>query len=74
MEVKFYKIDSWNRPVFKAVERKMFFGCTGKLFPYNAELDHVKQMIDSDDLVYFGSRFDCEPLGTLPIEELKILW
>lgn len=71
--VKFHAIDSWNRPVFKEVGAKAYYGSTDELFSYQANRDYVLENINLKDLVYFGSKFDCEPLGTLPTEELE-LW
>lgn len=71
--IKFAGIDDWNRPVFKSLDKKShFYGCTYKLFQYWAKESEVLRTVDEDDLCYFGSRFNCEPYGTL-VENLKIV-
>lgn len=66
LKVKFYGIDSWCRPIFKAVDQKEFFGSTWNLFGYGEGLKAQKFYCSKEllnTLVYFGSKFDCEPLG-----------
>ena len=76
IRIKFVGIDSWNRPVFKAINRENFFvGDTGRLFEYHATEKEVLRRYGDDDLskrlVYLGSHFDCEPEG-LPLDTAKI--
>ena len=63
-KVIFYGIDSWNRPIFKAVGEKKFFGSTDKLFGYSAKIEEVLKEVTNKDLLYFGDEFDCEPCGS----------
>ena len=63
--VKFRGIDSFNRPVFVSVESpKCFYGSTDILFGYHSTEEEVLSKITEEDLCYFGSSFDCEPMGT----------
>lgn len=63
--VMFVGIDSWNRPVFKSLDKqKHFYGSVHTLFDYEAKEEEVLAKITEDDLCYFGSRFDCEPYGS----------
>lgn len=72
VQVKFYSIDSWNRPIFKSVSSRQYYGDTNKLFSYGTSEAEVLNQITAADLVYFGSSFDCEPMGTL-VKNLTIL-
>jgi hypothetical protein len=72
-KIKYVGIDSWNRPVFKSLDKKRhFYGDTHTLFAYGAEEDEVLEKINLYDLCYFGSRFDCEPYGTR-VDNLEIV-
>lgn len=65
-KLKFVGIDSWNRPVFKDVDKKIYFGSTDNLFDYGTTADKVYEYFGDDiekHLEYFGSEFDCEPHG-----------
>jgi len=63
-KVRYYAIDGWNRPVFRSVDfPKNFFGSTDILFPVGAEESEVLAKVGASDLVYFGSRYNCEPMG-----------
>lgn len=77
IKIKFYGIDSWNRPIFKAVAEKKFFGDTENLFGYGEENKVIEFYSKGDNikcLSYFGNSFDCEPLGVhLDSIELEIV-
>jgi hypothetical protein len=60
--LKFEGIDSWNRPVFKDVNSTCRYGSLDKLCGA-ADVHEVVSKITVLDLCYFGSFFDCEPLG-----------
>jgi hypothetical protein len=67
IELEFVGIDSWNRAVFKTcTEKKHYVGCIDKLFQRNATKQEVVLTLCLKDLVYFGTKFDCEPEGTPP--------
>ena len=70
IEVKYYGIDSWNRPIFKDAENN-YYGSTDKLFAHTDLPAKVLSDVDEDDLTYFGNHFGCEPMGT-KVEGLKI--
>lgn len=62
-QIKFVGIDSWNRPIFKDINNKAYFGSTDVLLDYNATEKEVLNVISEKDLTYFGNSFDCEPMG-----------
>ena len=41
LKLKFYGIDNFNRPIFKNIEKKQFYGSTDKLFKHNADTTEV---------------------------------
>ena len=63
-KVKFHGIDHFNRPVFKDINSKQFFGDTNNLFYRYATEAEVLSKIKSENLTYFGRKFGCEPMGT----------
>lgn len=72
-QVKFYGIDSWNRPIFKATTASVFFGSTDILFDFGATEAEVLEKVRGDQLEYFGTAFDCEPMGVIPPYDLEIV-
>jgi len=63
--ITFIGIDTRNRAIFQSLDfKKNFFGCISKSFDYNATERTVLNKINESDLVYFGSKFNCEPMGT----------
>ena len=62
--VKFEGIDSFNRPVFKSIDGCRRYGSTDKLFSKDAKIEDIIKELTHEELVYFGERFDCEPLGS----------
>lgn len=73
IKVKFRGIDSWNRPIFKSVKYNDFFGHTDILFDYDEDPKKIIEFFEDKlhELTYFGSYFDCEPLG-MPLEKIKL--
>lgn len=72
IKVKFHRVDSYNRPVFKDIEKNRFYGALNKLFSYTDSENKVCETVCPEDLVYFGNSFDCEPMGT-PVEAVLII-
>jgi hypothetical protein len=70
MEVKFEGIDSFNRPIFREVAGKYGksstrrFGCVNKLFDYDTPESEVLKEVSEKDLLFFGNKFGCEPMGS----------
>lgn len=68
--IEFYGIDNFNRPVFKEVDKKYFFGSVDVLFSNENDFlekkDNFKKQVLNGNirLYYFGTRFNCEPEGT----------
>ena len=60
--IKFVGIDSFNRPIFRGYGRN-HFGSTDILFSYDATEKEVLEKVTEKNLTYFGSKFDCEPMG-----------
>lgn len=72
-KIQFYGIDGFNRPVFRSLDKpRTFYGDVHNLFSYDAIEAEVLAKVTTDDLCYFGSRFDCEPYGT-PVSNLQII-
>ena len=73
-QIKFRGIDRWNRPVFKVIDKPMYFGSTDTLFNDEVEAEKVNEYFKDnlDELEYFGSHFGCEPHGGRP-ENLKLI-
>lgn len=71
IKIKFVGIDSWNRPIYKDVNSRTYFGATNALFGYDEE-NLAQQYINEhiEELTYFGHYFDCEPMG-IPITNFK---
>lgn len=63
LRIKFKGVDSFNRPIFKSIDRNLYFGSTNQLFSQGDSPQHIIDNIKLDELVYFGDRFDCEPDG-----------
>lgn len=67
MEIKFRGIDSFNQPIYKAVDKKFYLGTNEKLFSLNECKEVVDKYFQDENnlkkLIYFGSSFDCEPEG-----------
>jgi len=62
--VRFYGIDSWNRPVFKCDGYKSFYGSTEILCDHFVDEWEVLKKVSEKDLTWFGNYFDCEPMGS----------
>lgn len=63
VEIKFVGIDSFNRPIFIS-KNKEYYGCLDKLFGYDAtEREVLEKVNEKTDIYWFGSKFDCEPMG-----------
>lgn len=60
-KVKFYGIDSFDRPVFRSITNPSnFFGSVDRLCRTREDVDKI----EAKDLCFFGNSFDCEPMGT----------
>jgi hypothetical protein len=72
IKVKFYGIDSFCRPIFKALNGRMYFGSTAFLFRTGTDEKEIIKFFKErpEELVYFGNKFDCEPYG-LHVSEFK---
>ena len=68
IQIKFKGIDGWNRPVFKDIDSKHYFGSVTTLFDYNEDIITIVKYFKEniDELEYFGDNFDCEPYGGMP--------
>ena len=63
-QIKFLKIDVFNRPIFKQVDAKLYYGSTHRLFPIGTTEREVLKTVKEEDICYFGERFNCEPMGS----------
>ncbi len=68
--IEFIGIDSWNRPIFKD-DKGNYYGSVDKLFDYTDTKEQVLSVITEKDLLFFGTSFDCEPMGN-KVKNLKI--
>ncbi len=62
----FEGIDDWGRPVFSIIDRmgrKLYEGSVDDVFPHSASEEEVLERVSEENLVIFGGRFGCEPLG-----------
>jgi len=73
IRVKYEGIDRFNRPVFKSTTSNERYGSIDILFYKFATLDEIHADVKEKDLVYFGKSKDCEPIGTKPKGQLKIV-
>ena len=65
--LKFVGIDSRHRPVFKAIGVDVYCGSIDHLFDRTVPEEDIIAFFEddiADKLVYFGNKFDCEPIGT----------
>lgn len=65
--IKFIKIDNWNRPIFKVLEKEYYISDLENLFPMDTSESKIKEFYKGkklcDVLTYHGSKADCEPMG-----------
>lgn len=64
IRLKWVGIDNWNRPVWKAPDKREYYGSVNDLFDYEATEEEVLKKVDTYGLCYFGNHFGCEPMGT----------
>lgn len=62
--VRFEGIDQFDRPIFKDVDTNTRYGSTHLLFSYRSQEAEVLDIINEEDLSYFGDKFGCVPIGT----------
>jgi len=63
-QVRFFGIDSFNRPVFRSLEHpNNYFGSTTHLFCQDATEKQVLMTVSEAELEFFGNKFGCEPMG-----------
>lgn len=77
LRLKFVGIDNWNRPVFR--NEKKYYGSVDSLFNDEAEAERVIERLTIEDnnlheeIVYFGTYFNCEPMGNPISETINII-
>lgn len=66
--IKFTGIDNYGRPVYKVVDKAIYYGSADTLFHDEADQVEVDLYFkdNSDELEYFGTHFGCEPNGGRP--------
>lgn len=62
-KLKYVGIDGFNRPIFRG-DGHNHFGCCDILFSHYTTKEEVLSKVTEKDITYFGSYFDCEPMGT----------
>jgi hypothetical protein len=64
IEIKFRGVDRWDRPVFKQVDKNIYFGSVNTLMPNKTKEEIITYFEDNlQELEFFGDSFDCEPHG-----------
>lgn len=65
MKIVFRGVDKFNRPVFKAVEKNLYFGSTVHLVNFDTTEEEALEVFKGREhlLEYFGTSFGCEPTG-----------
>lgn len=71
IQIKFEGIDDWSRPVYKSKLTKSRYGSVNILFPDkeiapNNSVEEINDYFKRNmyQLDYFGSSFNCEPMGS----------
>ena len=72
IKIKFHRIDDFNRAIFKDINKKSYWGNTYILFSHDANEEDVLDKINEEDLSYFGTKFNCEPLGLKISDSYKL--
>lgn len=62
-EIKFWTIDKWGRPIFKA-ENGNLYASLDYLFRYGTDEEEVLKTVTEADITYFGRDIDDDPMGT----------
>jgi hypothetical protein len=71
--IKFVGIDDFNRPIFKEIARRNYYGANDVLFSQGTLEKEVKEKVTEKDITFFGARFNCEPMGT-SYDDIIIKW
>ena len=76
LKLKFKGIDGWNRPVFKVIDKNIYFGSVTTLFEYDDDPYKITEYFKDNigELEYFGNHFDCEPHGGVEFRYEGILY
>jgi hypothetical protein len=64
IRLKWVGVDNWNRPVWKAPDKREYYGSVNQLFSYEDTEETVLKKVSTYELCYFGNHFGCEPMGT----------
>jgi hypothetical protein len=78
LDIKFWGIDFWSRPIFKVVDSEFYLADLNLLFPNDiapngeAELITAFYKENSSGLVIFGTDIDCDPDGTTLAKHVKL--
>ena len=71
-ELVFVGVDFWCRPVFRRGTSKHLYGSVDVLVEPSDTKEDVLRKITIQDITYFGTEFDGDPLGT-PIHKDLVL-
>jgi hypothetical protein len=65
--IRFRGIDSWNRPIYKAIVDGKYYGSVTTLFGDNTTEIEANAYFNThiEELEYFGETYGCEPHGGL---------
>lgn len=64
-DLKFKGIDDFGRAVFKDIESTLYFGSVSSVYNINTPEEFIINYFkeNTNELEYFGDRFNCEPHG-----------
>jgi hypothetical protein len=64
-QIKFKGVDDWDRPVYKVVDKNVYFGSTMRLVSNDDTIETLNEEFTNNIhlLEYFGTSFNCEPEG-----------
>lgn len=63
VEIKFWTIDDWNRPIFKSKSGQLY-GSLEKLFHWGECEEEVLKTVSAEDITWFGFDIDDDPMGS----------
>lgn len=63
IDIQFWTIDDWNRPVFKSASGQLY-GSLDRLFKWGETEEKVLETVNENDITWFGFNIDDDPMGS----------
>jgi len=63
IEIKFWKVDDWNRPVFKSKSGELY-GSLDKLQDHDVTERAIFETVKEADVTWFGFNINNDPMGS----------